>query len=373
MRSLVIVLDSVGCGAAPDAARYGDAGADTLGHIIARTGLRLPALDGLGLARIMGREGPSPGACWGRMRPRATGKDSTTGHWEIAGVALDEPFAVFEAFPPELLHPIERETGLRFLGNRAASGTAIIDELGEEHLRTGHPILYTSADSVLQIAAHEEVIPVERLYGLCEVARRHADAWRIGRVIARPFLGTPGHFRRTPRRHDFAMRPPRTVLDALTEAGAPVVGIGKTADLFAGQGFARSHPTGSNAEGMRAIASVWAETRGGLVFANLVDFDTDHGHRRDVQGYARVLAEFDSWLAGFLPACGPDDLLIVTADHGNDPTHHGTDHTREEVPLLLRQGGRREALGTRDGFGDVAATLAAFHGVPWPGGRSCLP
>jgi phosphopentomutase len=217
------------------------------------------------------------------------------------------------------------------------------------------------------------VIPVERLYALCEVARRHADAWRIGRVIARPFLGETGSFRRTPRRHDFAMQPPRTVLDALTEAGAPVTAIGKVADLFADRGIARSHPTGSNAEGMRAIAQVWETTRKGLVFANLVDFDTEYGHRRNPDGYARALAEFDAWLAGLLPACAPEDLLIVTADHGNDPMHHGTDHTREEVPLILRHAGRRDALGLRDGFGDVAATLAVFHRVAWPSGRSCLP
>lgn len=372
MRSLLIVLDSVGVGAAPGAAACGDAGADTLGHILARTGLRLPTLDALGLARIMGRVGPAPGASWGRMRPRAAGKDSTTGHWEIAGVVLDEPFAVFEAFPPELVAAIEVEGGVSFLGNLPASGTEVIERLGEEHLRTGRPILYTSADSVLQIAAHEAVLPVPRLYALCELARRHADAFRIGRVIARPFEGTPGRFRRTPRRHDFAMRPPSTVLDALQEGGHPVTAVGKVADLFAGQGITHSHPTGSNAEGMRAIEAVWAATRAGLVVANLVDFDSEFGHRRDPRGYARALAEFDAWLAGFLPRCAPEDLLIVTADHGNDPTHHGTDHTREEVPLLLRHGGRTDPLGTRDGFGDVAATLAAFHGVAWPAGRSCL-
>ena len=373
MRSLLIVLDSVGVGAAPDAARYGDAGADTLGHVIARTGLRLPVLDALGLARIIGRDGPAPQASWGRMRPRAAGKDSTTGHWEIAGIVAARPFAVFDAFPPALLAPIEAEAGIRFLGNIPASGTEIIDRLGPEHLRTGYPILYTSADSVLQIAAHEAVIPPERLYAICAIARTHADACNIGRVIARPFEGSPGAFRRTPRRHDFAMRPPRSVLDALAEAGTSVIGIGKAADLFAGCGFSGSIPTVSNDAGVQAIAEAWSVTREGLVFANLVDFDTEYGHRRDVAGYARALAAFDAWLGGFLPAILPDDLLIITADHGNDPTHRGTDHTREEVPLLLRHAGRRDALGTRDGFGDVAATLAAFHGIAWRGGRSCLP
>lgn len=372
MRSLLIVLDSVGVGAAPDADRYGDAGADTLGHILGRTGLRLPVLEALGLARIMRRDSPPPQASWGRMRPHAAGKDSTTGHWEIAGIVAERAFAVFDSFPPELLAPIEAEAGTSFLGNIPASGTEIIDRLGPDHLRTGRPILYTSADSVLQIAAHEAVIPPDRLYAICGIARHHADAWGVGRVIARPFEGSPGAFRRTPRRHDFAMRPPRSVLDALVEAGHPVHGIGKTADLFAGRGFTRSTPTGSNAAGMQAIGETWTATRDGLVFANLVDFDTEHGHRRDPAGYARALADFDAWLGGFLPACAPEDLLIVTADHGNDPTHPGTDHTREEVPLLLRHAGRHDALGTRDGFGDVAATLAAFHRVAWPGGRSCL-
>ncbi|WP_431270374.1 phosphopentomutase [Dankookia sp. P2] len=372
MRSLLIVLDSVGAGAAPDARRYGDAGADTLGHIIARTGLRLPVLDALGLARILGRECTVPQASWGRMRPRAAGKDSTTGHWEIAGIVAHRPFAVFDAFPPALLAPIEAEAGTRFLGNIPASGTEIIERLGPEHLRTGLPILYTSADPVLQIAAHEAVIPPDRLYALCGIARRHADAWAIGRVIARPFEGEPGAFRRTPRRHDFAMLPPRSVLDALVEAGHAVLGIGKTADLFAGRGFTASTPTASNGAGMQAIAETWATTRDGLVFANLVDFDTEYGHRRDVAGYAGALAAFDAWLGGFLPVVAKDDLLILTADHGNDPTHRGTDHTREEVPLLLHHAGRSDALGTRDGFGDVAATLADFHGVAWPGGRSCL-
>ncbi|TDH64593.1 phosphopentomutase [Dankookia rubra] len=372
MRSLLIVLDSVGVGAAPDAHRYGDAGADTLGHVIARTGLRLPVLDALGLTSITGHEGPTPHASWGRMRPRAAGKDSTTGHWEIAGIVAERPFAVFDAFPPALLAPIEAEAGTGFLGNIPASGTEIIERLGPEHLRTGLPILYTSADSVLQIAAHEAVIPPSRLYAICEIARRHADAWAVGRVIARPFEGSPGAFCRTPRRHDFALRPPRSVLDALVEAGLPVQGIGKTADLFAGRGFTGSTPTISNTAGLRAIAETWAATREGLVFANLVDFDTEFGHRRDPAGYARALAEFDAWLGGFLPACAPGDLLIVTADHGNDPTHSGTDHTREEVPLLLRHAGRRDPLGTRDGFGDVAATLADFHRVAWPDGRSCL-
>lgn len=376
-RSLLIVLDGVGCGAAPDAARYGDEGADTLGRVLRGTGLRLPVLDGLGLGRVLGLpDAPPPRAMHGRMRPRAAGKDSTTGHWEIAGAVLREPFSVFERFPEALVAGIEAEAGTRFLGNRPASGTAIIEELGAEHLRTGHPILYTSADSVLQVAAHEAIWPVPRLHALCALARRHADAWRIGRVIARPFTGQPGAFRRSEAgRHDFGMPPPPTVLDAMQAAGLPVVGIGKTADLFDGRGFDASHPTASNAEGMAAIARVWAATGRGLVFANLLEFDTLYGHRRNVAGFAAALAAFDAWLGGFLAvALRPEDLLAVTADHGNDPGFRGTDHTREEVPLLVVQGGRREGLGLRDGFADIAATLAGFHGLAgWSPGRSVLP
>ncbi|HEY4250611.1 MAG TPA: phosphopentomutase [Roseomonas sp.] len=373
-RCLLVVLDSVGVGAAPDAADYGDAGANTLGHVIARTGLRLPALRALGLGRILGEEGGEPPrASHGRMRQRSAGKDSTTGHWEIAGIVLDQPFAVFKRFPDPLMQAIEDETGLHFLGNHPASGTRIIEDLGREHMRTGRPILYTSADSVLQIAAHEAVIPVERLYAICEVARRHADAWRIGRVIARPFIGAPGGFTRTERRHDFSMRPPRTVLDAISAAGIAIKAVGKIADLFAGQGITETHPTGGNAEGMRVTDRLWQQTESGLIFTNLVDFDTLHGHRRDVAGYAAALAEFDAWLAGLLPQCRADDILIITADHGNDPTHHGTDHTREEVPLLVLQGDRAVPLGTRDGFADVAASLAVAFGIPhWPCGRSFL-
>jgi phosphopentomutase len=363
-RALVIVLDSAGCGAAPDAAAYGDEGSDTLGHILHGTGVALPTLLSLGLGGVLGLPGgPPPRAAHGRMRPRAAGKDSTTGHWEIAGAVLDQPFATFERFPDALVAAIEAEAGVRFIGNLPASGTAIIDELGPEHLSTGHPILYTSADSVLQVAAHEAVVPVDRLYAICEAARRHADAWRIGRVIARPFEGEPGAFRRTARRHDFSMHPPPTVLGGIRDTGLPVIGIGKTADLFAGQGITASHPTGSNAEGMARTAETWPAVEAGLVFTNLVDFDTIFGHRRDVAGYAAALAEFDAWLAGFLPLCRAEDLVILTADHGNDPTFRGTDHTREEVPLLALHRGRSDALGTREGFSDVAATLAEFFGV----------
>ena len=371
-RALLIVLDSVGAGRAPDAHAYGDAGANTLEHVLdAQPSLRLPTLWSLGLGNILNRPPHvKPAASFGRMRERSAGKDSTTGHWELAGVILDEPFAVFEKFPAALVQTIEHESGVRFLGNCAASGTQIIEELGEEHLRSGQPILYTSADSVLQIAAHEHVIPVQRLYEICRIARRHADGHRIGRVIARPFVGEPGHFTRTAARHDFSMPPPRTILDTLVECNWPVKAVGKTSDLFAGRGITESHPIASNHHGMRCIAELWSQTDRGLVFANLVDFDVEYGHRRDPHGYAAALAEFDRWLGEFLPRCDEDDLLIITADHGNDPTFRGTDHTREEVPLIVRFGDVAEDLGCRTTFADVAANLATFFALPyvWPVG-----
>lgn len=372
MRALLLVLDSVGIGSAPDAASYGDEGADTLGHLLQYDrSLKLPALWSLGLGHIMHSD-PCDGVCasYGRMREQSAGKDSTTGHWELAGVILDEPFATFERFPPELVTAIESEAGVRFLGNYPASGTQIIQDLGPLHLRTRQPILYTSADSVLQIAVHEDYVPLEQLYEICRIARAHADRYRVGRVIARPFVGEPGNFTRTPGRHDFSMRPPPTVLNAIADRGVPVRAIGKTVDLFAGEGITESHPTESNADGMRKISTIWQDTRGGLVFANLVDFDTIYGHRRDPPGYARALVEFDAWLAGFLPQIGSDDLLIITADHGNDPTFRGTDHTREQVPLMARFNGNAEPLQPRATFADVAATLSVFFACPrpWPVG-----
>ena len=375
MRALLLVLDSAGCGRAPDAAAYGDEGADTLGHIFAaQPALALPALFSLGLGQIIGaKNAPQPIASHGRMRERSHGKDTTTGHWEIAGVILDQPFATYPRFPAELVAAIQSEAGITFLGNYPQSGTTIVVELGAEHVRTGQPILYTSADSVLQIAAHESVIPLPRLYEICRIARRHADPWRIGRVIARPFAGEGGAFQRTSGRHDFSAVPPRTVLDAIAAAGRVVEGVGKISDIFADRGLTSSTPTASNAEGMSAIDALWATGRDGLIFANLVDFDMHFGHRRDVPGYANALVEFDRWLATFLPRCAPDDLVIITADHGNDPTWPGTDHTREEVPLLVLHADRRTNLGTRETFADIAATLAEFfHLNPWFVGESFL-
>jgi phosphopentomutase len=374
MKALLIVLDSVGMGGAPDAAEYGDEGADTLGHILDRyPEVRLPTLWSLGLGHVLGRNPVErPRGSFGSMRERSAGKDSTTGHWEIAGVLLNEPFAVFDPFPPELVGAIEAESGVSFIGNVPASGTEIIRELGETHLRTGCPILYTSADSLLQIAAHEAVLPVDRLYEVCRVARRHADAYRIGRVIARPFVGEPESFTRTAARHDFSIKPPPTVLNAVRDAGFPVKAVGKVSDLFAGEGLTGSHPTGSNGEGMERIEAVWRGTERGLVFANLVDFDVLFGHRRDVEGYARALEEFDAWLAAFLPRCGREDLILITGDHGNDPTFRGTDHTRERVPVLLRYGNRAVNLGERETFADVSATLAHYFRLQ-DGWREGLP
>ena len=375
MRALLLVLDSVGCGSAPDAAAYGDEGADTLGHIYGRlAGFSLPNLERLGLARILKHEtAPVPKASWGRMRERSAGKDTTTGHWEIAGVVLEQPFTVFGKFPDELVHAIEREAGVEFIGNFPRSGTVVLDELGAEHIRTGKPILYTSADSVMQIAAHESIVPLPRLYEICKVARRHCDAPRIGRVIARPFTGEAGAFQRTAGRHDYAMLPPRTVLNAIADSGKAVHGVGKISDIFAGSGITASTPTASNAEGMMAIAKLWPALDG-LLFANLVDFDMLFGHRRNVAGYGDALLAFDRWLPSFLANVQPDDLVIITADHGNDPTWRGTDHTREEVPLLVLHAGKAEPLGTRTTFADVAATLAGYFGQPaWENAQGFLP
>ena len=375
MRALVIVLDSVGIGDAPDAAKYGDEGANTLGHIFeAVPDLELPHLDSLGLALLLGRNSTKqPRASYGRMQQRSSGKDTTTGHWEIAGVILDEPFATFERFPEALVRDIEHEAEVKFIGNYASSGTTILSELGAEHIKTGRPILYTSADSVLQIAAHEQVIPIARLYQICEIARTHADAYRVGRVIARPFDGETGHFRRTARRHDFSMKPPRTVLTALTEAGINVTGIGKISDIFAGEGVTESIPSESNADGMEKIVRWWGEHDSGLIFANLVDFDMLFGHRRDVAGYAKSLSDFDTALGKLLPHVKPEDLLIITADHGNDPTFRGTDHTREQVPLFVIHRGEARNLGTRESFADIAATLADCFAIEeWPCGESFL-
>lgn len=340
----MIVLDSVGCGAAPDAAEYGDLGADTLGHLYAGIpGLNLPSLDSLGLAGILGREtsvGIRERSMAFRLTEESAGKDTTTGHWELMGFPVTEPFPTFEHFPEDLITELETLAGTRFIGNKVASGTDILAELGDEHVRTGYPILYTSADSVLQIAAHEEVFGLDRLQQLCRSVRGMLDrrGWKIGRVIARPFLGSNStDFRRTGNRHDYSLLPGETVMNRLQGKSVEVIGVGKIADIFADSGVSESHPTKSNQEGMEAIDRLWDEQRESahFIFANLVDFDSLYGHRRDPEGYASCLREFDHWLSGFLGKINQSDLVVITADHGNDAYHSGTDHTREQVPCLV--------------------------------------
>ena len=375
-RAVVMVLDSCGAGEAPDADRYGDSGSDTLGNV-ARVvgGLALPNLGAAGLGALHpGLEGvpaaPHPAMAFGRMAPAAAGKDSTTGHWEIAGLSVTRPFGLFpDGFPPTLTGPIEAEFGRKFLGNVAASGTAIIDRLGNEHLATGQPILYTSGDSVFQIACHSDVLDLAELYRLCEIARRHCDDYRIGRVIARPFTGKPGNFRRTYDRKDFSMLPPApTLLDRVAEAGMTVWGIGKTEDLFCGRGITRSEHTEGDADGLdrtvTALSAMRSQGTAGLIFTNLVDLDMRYGHRQDPRGYAAALERIDSRVPSVSGALGENDLLFITADHGTDPTNDSTDHTREYVPLLV--GGRNAAgvdLGIRAQFSDVAATIVEGFGL----------
>ncbi len=384
-RVFVVVMDSVGCGAMPDAAAFGDAGTDTLGHTAMEAGgLDLPNLTRLGLGNlheILGVEPQAePLASFGVMHEASAGKDTTTGHWEIAGLVSPRAFTTYpDGFPPEITQPWLEACGLSgFLGNYPSSGTEILDRLGEEHLRTGLPILYTSADSVFQVAAHEDVIPPARLYEICEAARRVLEPHFVARVIARPFVGErAGEFQRTYNRHDFSLKPTApTVLDRLIEAGTPVLGVGKISDIFAGQGISESFRTEGNADGMERLLELAREQRGpALVFVNLIDFDMLYGHRRDPAGYAAALEAFDRDLGPVLDALGPADLLLVTADHGCDPTYAATtDHTREQVPLLAyRPGVPGVPLGVRSSFADLGQTVAqAFGLAPLPAGRSFL-
>jgi phosphopentomutase len=379
-RVILIVLDSVGIGALPDAAAYGDEGSNTLGNIAKQVSLKLPALRSLGLDRVV-ELGPArgrPRGAYGRMAEVSAGKDSVTGHWEMMGVVLDRAFPTFPAgFPPSLIAEFERRIGRGTLGNVVASGTEILDRLGAEHMRTGRPIVYTSADSVFQIAAHEEVIPIAELYRICEVAfELAARGSGIGRVIARPFVGVPGAFRRTANRHDYALEPTgETLLDALSGRGITVLSIGKVRDLFGGRGITRAIPTSSDADGMAKLAAAMTDTPAGLIFMNLVDFDAVYGHRNDIAGYAANLERFDQQLVGLLPALREADLLVITADHGNDPSTTSTDHSREYVPILLAGHGVKPDvdLGTRATFADLGQTIADnFRVGPLAHGTSFL-
>ncbi|MBI5479711.1 MAG: phosphopentomutase [Deltaproteobacteria bacterium] len=373
-RIFLIILDSCGCGFLPDAADYGDVGADTLGGVArAVGGLQLPSLQRLGLGNIAPIAGvppaAAPAAAHGKMREASKGKDTSTGHWEIAGLRLGRAFPVFpHGFPEEILGPFRQAAGRGVLGNKAASGTEIIEELGPRHLETGDLIVYTSADSVFQVAAHEEKVPLAELYAACQAARDILDPYGVGRVIARPFVGAPGSFKRTYNRKDYSMLPPApTVLVALQQRGVPTIGIGKIGDIFCRQGLDEDRHTAGNADGLEQTLAACDRVARALVFVNLVDFDMLYGHRNDPRGYARALEEVDAWLPALQARLRAGDLVILTADHGNDPTFPGTDHTREHVPLLCYGPGLKAVdLGVRDTFADVGATVSAAFGAAAP-------
>ena len=373
----LIVLDSVGIGEAPDAEAFGDVGSNTLGHIAeAVGGLKMPNMEKLGLANIVPVEGmaasEAPAAYYGKLQEASVGKDTMTGHWEIMGLNIDTPFKVYpEGFPETLIKQLEERTGRKVIGNKPASGTEILDELGEEHMKTGAIIVYTSADPVLQIAAHEEVVPLEELYRICEIARELtlSPEFLVGRVIARPFLGEKGAFKRTSNRHDYALKPfDRTVMNEMKDIGKDVIAIGKINDIYNGEGVTKAIRTKDNMDGMDKLVDVVKEDFNGMSFLNLVDFDALYGHRRNPQGYGEALEAFDARLPEVLEHLTEDDLLIITADHGNDPTFPGTDHTREYVPLLAfsprLNGGKELALGKT--FADIGATIAENFAAPMP-------
>ncbi|UPW84348.1 phosphopentomutase [Lysinibacillus sp. Ag94] len=373
----VVVLDSVGIGEAPDAANFGDVGSHTLGHIAEKmNGLTMPHMESFGLANIEPLQGmqatDKPKAYYGKMQEASVGKDTMTGHWEIMGLNIDKPFKVYpEGFPAELIAELEKRTGRKVLCNKPASGTQVIEDFGKEHMETGAIIVYTSADPVLQIAAHEEIIPLEELYKICEIARELTlqPEYLVGRVIARPFVGTPGNFTRTSNRHDYALKPfGRTTMNVLKDAGFDVIAIGKISDIFNGEGVTDAVRTKNNKDGMDKFAEVVRRDFHGISFLNLVDFDANFGHRRDPLGYGNALQEFDARIPEITEAMTEDDLLIITADHGNDPTFHGTDHTREYVPLIVyspRFNGGSE-LALRETFADIAATVAENFKVEAP-------
>ena len=382
-KAILIVLDSVGIGALADAAAYGDAGADTLGHIMASCHPQLPNMMRLGLGSIdeisFSSDVNAPEGCYGKLKEVSAGKDTTTGHWEIAGVQLTRPFPTFpNGFPQDFIERFEQATGRGTLGNKPASGTAILDELGEEHIATGKLIVYTSADSVFQIAANEDVVPVPELYRYCEIAREMLkDELEVGRVIARPFVGEKaGAFKRTGNRKDFSAVPPTTMLELLERNGRTVYGVGKIEDIFCLKGITKSNHAAGNAKCMEATFAAMQEDFDGLLFVNLVDFDMVYGHRRDVEGYAKALETFDAQIPQIQALMGEEDILILTADHGCDPCHTGTDHTREHVPVLVwgkkLKGGVN--LGIRETYADLSATVLDFFGIENPlKGTSMLP
>jgi phosphopentomutase len=374
-RVVIVVCDGLGVGAAPDAEAYGDAGSDTLGHVLDRHPTPLPNLERMGLLALVGR-GRATGAR-GKAMELSAGKDTTTGHWEMMGLVVERPFPLYpNGFPREIVEPFERYAGRKVLGNKAASGTEILKELGPEHLTTGAPILYTSGDSVFQVAAHEDVWPPEKLWDLCRFARGILKGEHsVGRVIARPFIGAPGGFTRTANRRDFTVEPVgETWLDRVVAAGRSVFGVGKIVDIFSGRGITDSAHTASDAEGMRVTAEALRSRRADVVFTNLVDFDSKYGHRNDAAGYAKNLASLDALLPELLDALGPDDLLLLTADHGCEATDVSTDHTREYVPLLAAgpSASGDADLGVRRGFADLAATAGEWLGIAAPRGQSAL-
>jgi phosphopentomutase len=376
-RIFLIVMDSVGIGEAPDADKFNDLGSDTLGHIAEHMGgLNMPNMAKLGLSNIREINGipkqEHPLAFYTKMQEASNGKDTMTGHWEIMGLNIKLPFRVFpDGFPPELINELENKTGRKIIGNKPASGTEILDELGEEHMKTGALIVYTSADSVLQIAAHEEVVPLDELYKICELAREMTfdEKYMVGRIIARPFLGKPGNFTRTANRHDYALKPfDRTVMNELKDSGYDVLSIGKISDIYDGEGITKSLRTKSNMDGMDKLNDTVGIDFTGISFVNLVDFDALYGHRRDPAGYGKALEEFDARLTEVLEKLTEQDLLIITADHGNDPIHHGTDHTREYVPLLVYSPRLKigKELQIRETFADIGATIADNFEVKMP-------
>lgn len=382
-KAVLIILDSFGIGALPDAAAFGDEGADTLGHIVSHTPLTIPNMIRLGLGNIQGANAPGktehPIANFGKCAEKQMGKDTTGGHWEMAGLVLPKPFPLFHGgFPKEVLDAFRKHTGLDVLGNKAASGTQIIQELGDEHVKTGKPIVYTSADSVMQIAAHEDIIPLPKLYEICQKARSFMQGdYAVGRIIARPFIGSSGNYKRTENRRDYSLPPPgKTILDELFEKGFTVAGVGKIEDIFAQRGLTKIDHTKNNAGDIEATLRLMKEDFGGLIFTNLVDFDMLYGHRNDIEGYARALEAFDQAVPAIMDALGDEEMLIISADHGCDPSTPSTDHTREYIPLLVYGKNIKQGidLGIRSTFADIGASIIDYFGLPpWPIGTSFIP